>query len=149
MKSQRGLAAAKIPTKALVASHVDPLAQEIEELLHLADVSPENADARSWLVTAINVERSRGQSSPTPAQYNKPLVAVEEAAQRLAAAIRSLKGTRHAYWAFCRMWSRGPVHNNQFEGHDILPDLEAMARLPSKRASGRPVAPAIFANSRS
>ena len=85
--------------------------------------------------------RSRRQSPPTPAQYNKPLVAVEEAAQRLAAAIRSLKGTPHAYWAFCRLWSRGPVHNNQFEGRDILPDLEAIGAAASKariKKTGRP-----------
>ena len=124
MKSQRGLAAAKNRTKALVAPRIDPLpAQEIDELLHLAGVSAENADARRWLRDALEAARSRRQSPPTPAQHNKPLVAVEEAAQRLAAAIRSLKNTPHAYWAFCRLWSRGPILNNQFEGRDILPDL--------------------------
>ena len=141
LKSQRGLAAAKNRTKALVATHVDTLPQEIDELLHLAGVSAENADARRWLRDALEAARSRRQSPPTPAQHNKPLVAVEEAAQRLAAAIRSLKGTPHAYWDFCRLWSRGPVHNNQFEGRDILADLKAIGAAAIKariKKTGRP-----------
>ena len=124
----------------------------IDELLRLAGVSTEASAARCWLKSALAAARGQLERRlaatgatrvplPSPAKHNAPLDKVEQATDRLIAALEELRRHPHAHASFWRFEAFGPVCASELERADAIPTLTNIrdaARKARVSRTGRP-----------
>jgi hypothetical protein len=117
----------------------------INELLCLAGVSTEDAEARRWLENALAAARGtldpRRVPRPSPAKHNVPLEKIERASKRLITTLEQLRRHPHAYRSFWSFAAFGPVCANEFERAGVMPTLTTVrdaARKGRVSKTGRP-----------
>jgi hypothetical protein len=115
----------------------------IDCLLRLAEVSTADPAARRWMVEALASAQAiaRGEPRPAPTQHNKPLDAIEQAADLLIAAVDELRGHPYAHGNFWRFADFGPAHADHLERANVLStvkNIRLAARNARMRGTGRP-----------
>lgn len=117
--------------------------ETVNELLKLAGVSTGDRKARAWIESALAASRALAaqEPRPSPAKHNAPLEAIEQATDRLIAALNALRNQGHAHVGFWRFAARGPLGAPSFETPVVMSTLQVIrraARAARMTQTGRP-----------